>query len=87
MKDVPTGKTLIRPGYGYRVLGLQGTYRNRMVKHVPELHSAVATCAVATPVATFWPPDRKETASDFSETASDLLFLPVGMTGFEPATP
>ena len=28
------------PGYGYRILGLQGTYRDRMVKHVSKLHSA-----------------------------------------------
>src|ERR1035437_747430 len=33
-----------------------------------------------------WLHGSKEAASDLSETASDLLF-PVGMTGFEPATP
>jgi hypothetical protein len=33
-----------------------------------------------------WLHGSKEAASDFSETASDLL-CPVGMTGFEPATP
>jgi integrase len=40
------------------------------------------TCTVTSP------PRARDplTASDFSETASDLL-LPVGMTGFEPATP
>ena len=31
--------------------------------------------------------DTEEAASAFSEAASGLLLLPVGMTGFEPATP
>src|SRR5665647_3122046 len=51
-------------------------HRGRALRRRAALSSngLVRTCAVAT----FWPPDRKEATSDFSEAASDLLLLPSG---------
>ena len=80
-------RALVRRGHRRRVRPCLHRGRPLCCRAALSSDGVVRMCAVATRVATFRPPDTKEAAPDFSETASDLLLVPVGMTGFEPAAP